>query len=293
MTTIQNIARWLGALSVAQGLALVIGGRDTVRAIGQLGPTWYHRRIRPLNRVSPGAIRTVGALEVAFGLGLLALAPSIPRLLRQLALIARDPARAFWELTAARPAERDFDELLHQFVPPGARILDLGAGDGENLARLVRLGLPFGSYVGVDTSPRVLRRACARFDGMPKVAFLPNDLLNEPLPPGEFDLILSTWALDRLSDPFALIVRAMRQLRHGGHAMLLFASLPRDWRANLARFVAKLSGRRLYPASIYHGLPSFTAQQEFADGLISLVILESPAPRPPLVSAAPPEQAQP
>lgn len=288
--TFRDVFRLVGVLTVLEGLALAVGGRRTVRIIEKIAPGWYRLWLRPLTRVSPIVVRAIGAFEAVFGLRLLAMTPPAPRFLRQLAATAQEPAIALWQATAAHLADQDFDDLLRQYVPPGARVLDLGCGEGDNLARLLGFGLPFGSYVGVDSSPEALARARARFDGIPKVDFFRNDLLNDQLPAGEFDLILSTWALDRVVDPFALVVRAIRQLRHGGHVMLLFASPPRGWRAGLACLVARLAGRRLHPASIYHGLPSFTAEQEFADGLVSLVILENPSPVPAPVGVSPPER---
>jgi SAM-dependent methyltransferase len=288
--TSRDLLRWISMLTILAGMALVVGGRQTVRTIEHLTPRWYRFWLRPLGRVSPTIIRALGAIESLFGIWLLAMVPPAPKGFQELASAALEPAYALWQKTVAHQAETDFDELLHQYVPPGARILDLGCGEGNNLARLLRFGLPFGSYLGLDTSAETLARARARFSGIPKVDFMRNDLLNQQLPPGEFDLIVSSWALDRIEDPFALIVRAMRQLRQDGHAMLLFASPPRDWRAGLAQFLARLAGRQLRPASIYHGLPSFAAEQEFANGLVSLVILENPAPAPVPISAAPPER---
>lgn len=289
--TARDVLRWIGLLTILEGLAFLVGGRQTARVFEKIVPRWYRPWIRPLTRVSPTVVRAIGAIEAIFGLQILAMAPPAPKPLQRLASAALEPASALWQATIAGQAERRFAEILSQYVPPGARVLDLGCDDGDNLARLLDADLPFGSYLGLDQSPDVLARARARFDGIPKVDFLRNDLLNEQLPPGEFDLILSTWALDRIDDPFALVVRALRQLRQGGHALLLFASPPRNrWASSIDR-LARMVGRQLHPASIYHGLPAFAAEQEFADGLISLVILENPAPAPATVSAAPPERS--
>jgi len=289
MTT-RDIFRWIGILTIVHGVALVVGGRQTVRIIAMLAPRWYRPWIRPLARATPTVVRIIGAIEAAFGLQILAMTPPTPKPFRWLAAAALAPLGALWRATAARQAEHSLVEILSQYVPPGARVLDLGCGSGDNLARLLEADLPFGSYLGLDQSPEILARARARFAGVPKVDFLQNDLLNEQLPTGEFDLILSTWALDRIEDPFAVVVRALRQLRRGGHALLLFASPPRNRWASLANRLARLAGRQLHPASIYLGLPEFVAVQEFADGLISLVILENPAPTPATVSTAPPER---
>ncbi len=290
--TSRDVLRWLSLLTVLEGLAVTIGSRRTIRLIQNVTPTWYRLWLQPLANLSPSALRAIGVVEALLGLRVLAMAPPAPRILRDIASTALEPARGVWQATVGRPADRAFDHLLRQYVPPGARILDLGCGAGDNLARILDAGLPFGSYVGVDCLPDALAHARARFDGIPKVDFLSNDLLNDQLPTGEFDLILSAWSLDRAPDPFALVVRAMRQLRQGGHAMLLFASAPSDRRARLASSVAHMLGRQLHPARIYAGLPSFSAAQEFAGGLASLVILENPAPATAPVAALPPEETR-
>ena len=287
--TSRDVFRWISILAVLEGLALAVGGRRTIQGIQKGAPDWFRLWLGPLARLSPTALRALGLAQVILGLRLVAMAPPSPRILRGVALAALEPASVFWQATVARLAEREFDQLLRQYVPPGARVLDLGCGAGDNLARILDAGLPLGSYVGVDCSPELLAHARARFDGIPKVDFLLNDLLNDQLPPGEVDLILSVWSLDRAPDPFALVVRAMRQLRQGGHAMLLFASPPRDWRAGPVSFIATRIGRQLHPASIYDGLPSFTAAQEYAGGLASLVILENPVLARATVAAAPGE----
>jgi len=286
--TARDVLRWIGVLTVLEGLAFAIGGRGTARFLARVAPGWYRLWLKPLDSISPLAIRAIGAFQVALGLRILAMVPPAPTIVRLVASVALAPTNALWQAAVARPAEYVFDDLLRQFVPPGARVLDLGCGEGDNLARLLQAGLPFGSYLGLDTSPAVLARARARFTGFPKVDFVRNDLLNEPLPSGEFDLIVSTWALDRIEDPFALIVRALRQLRQGGRAILLFASPPRDGRGGFPRLVASLTGRHLYPASIYYGLPSFAVEEEFSNGLVSLVILESPTTVSAPISTAPP-----
>lgn len=289
--TAREILRWTILLTVAEGLALAIGGRRLIRLAERLAPSWYRLWLEPLARLSPTLLRASGLATAIVGLRLLALVPPVPRPLANLARIAFEPAQVLWDALVARPAEETYNRLLRQFVPSGARVLDLGCGEGDNLARLLEMDLPFGSYLGLDSSPEVLARARARFDGLPKIDFLRNDLLNEQLPPGEFDLILSAWSLNRIPDPFALIVRALRQLRQGGHALLLFVSPPRSWRGLWAAALARLAGRHLYPPEIYEGLPAFTAEEEFSSGVVSLILLENPAPRPTPVSAPPPEQA--
>lgn len=289
--TPRDSLRWIGYLTILEGLALVLGGRQALRFARRISPPWYRLWLRPLIQLPPFAVRVLGGLEVVLGLRIVAFVPPVQGFLGEIADSVLNPVLAGWNLAVAKSAEERYVELLRQYVPPGARVLDLGCGQGDNLARMLRFNLPFGSYVGLDMSETTIARARARFDGVEKVEFLQNDLLNEQIPTGEFDLILSIWALDRVPDPFGLIVRAVRQLRHGGHALLLFASPPRDRWVELACSVAKMLGRELHPASLYNGLPSFTASEEFAGGLVSLVLLENEALAVPPISASPPEDA--
>ncbi|HLG51669.1 MAG TPA: class I SAM-dependent methyltransferase [Chloroflexota bacterium] len=283
--TARDALRRISLLALLQGVALVIGGRSIFYVAERVSPLWYRPWLHRFVRMSPLLSRVFGGLEIIAALRLLAMFPPRPALLRPVSGLVDQPTVMLWRATVARDADRRFAELLRSFVLPGARILDLGCGEGDNLTRLLEWQLPFGSYLGLDISPAALARARARFAEVPKVDFRQNDLLNEQLPPGEVDLILSSWALDRIPDPFALVVRAVRQLRWGGHALLLFSSAPRPGRARMARWLALLAGRTLHPSSLYDGLPSFVAAEEFADGLVTLVVLENTEPVTPETAA--------
>ena len=283
----RDALRWLGSLIMLEGLTLVVGGRQTLRIAGKLGPRWYSAWLGPLTELPAPVLGALGGVEFLLGLHVRAMAPPAPRFVEEIASLTLQPVETLWRDAFAASAERAFDDVLSESVPPGARVLDLGCGDGDNLARLRRLDLPFASYLGLDPSTHRLAHARARFAGLPKADFVRNDLDTEQLPTGEFDLIVSTWALDRIDNPFELIVRAMRQLRHGGHAILLFASqtsgsppVPADW-------LAKLTRRRLRPANLYEGLPSYVARESFVGGSASLVILENKEPFPTPICISP------
>ncbi len=287
--TARDTLRWVGTLTAFEGVTLAIGGRQMLRLAQQIGPRWYSAWLRPLGQLPPLALRGLGTLEFLLGLWILAMTPPEPKVVEEVAALTLQPSEVLWRSTLAATAERTFDDVLRESVPPGARVLDLGCGNGDNLARLLRLGLPFGSYLGLDPSPGELAQARARFGGLLKVDFVRNDLYTEQLPTGEFDLIISTWALDRVYDPFELIVLALRQLREGGRALLLYTTRPNGWRATAADLLARLTGRQLRPANLYQGLPSFVAQETFGSGLVSLVVLENKQPLPTPISVSPPE----
>jgi 2-polyprenyl-6-hydroxyphenyl methylase/3-demethylubiquinone-9 3-methyltransferase len=143
-----------------------------------------------------------------------------------------DPFRAQWELFWARNAVRDLDSLLRRYVTPGAKVLDLGCGTGANLARLRRLGIAFGQYTGVDFSPSMLALARKRFGDPPGAApvgvtFRQGDATALEDTGERYDVIVSTWLLDHLSEPAAFVNGVQRLLAADGHLLLLFYSRPR------------------------------------------------------------------
>jgi SAM-dependent methyltransferase len=268
----------------------VIAGRGALNLLRRLAPPWYAAWLGPLGRLAPTVLRLLGLAHAVFGLRLAARLAPLPAGLAPVAAAARDPLGFLWRASVAHSAERTLNDLLPEFVPPGGRVLDLGCGEGDNLATLLADDLPFGSYLGLDPSPSKLARARARFAGLPKIDFIRNDLVTQPLPTGEYDLILSTWALDRVADPLGLVVRALRQLRSGGHTVLLFESPAQIRGGRFGAFLDRLAGRHGYSPTLYRGLPDFTALEQFAGGRISLVLLEKPVANPQPKREAPPDE---
>jgi tRNA (cmo5U34)-methyltransferase len=76
------------------------------------------------------------------------------------------------------------------------RVLDLGAGTGLLSAAIVRT-LPGARLHLLDSSPEMLDRARARFDGRADVAFTEQEM-TAPLPPGQFDAVVSALAIHHL-----------------------------------------------------------------------------------------------
>jgi 2-polyprenyl-6-hydroxyphenyl methylase/3-demethylubiquinone-9 3-methyltransferase len=152
-----------------------------------------------------------------------------------------DVFRAQWELVWARNAVRDLDSLLRRYVAPEARILDVGCGTGANLARLRRLGLRFGSYTGVDFSPSMLALARKRFGDPAGVTFRQGDATTLEDSGEHYDVIVSTYLLDHLSEPAAFVNGVQRFLAPGGRLLVLFYSEPRwfvrFWMAPIGRIV--------------------------------------------------------
>lgn len=94
-------------------------------------------------------------------------------------------------------------------APPGARLLDLGCGDGRITAALAReRGF---RVVGLDSSAEMVRAAAAR--GLEVVEASANDI---PLPDASFDVVFSNAALHWVDDHPSVVRHIARVLRPGG-----------------------------------------------------------------------------
>ena len=116
------------------------------------------------------------------------------------------------------PHRVDALEVLCELLPERVdRVLDLGTGDGVTLA-LVLAARPAATGIGVDFGDEMLRRARARFDGEARVAVERHDL-DHPLPPiGEFDAVVSSFAIHHCAPARqrALYAEVFGLLRPGG-----------------------------------------------------------------------------
>ena len=95
----------------------------------------------------------------------------------------------------------------------GLRILDLGCGDGSFAATCVREGC--SSYVGVDSSEEMLRRATESVGG-PAVEFVRASIEAYQPPLEAFDLVSSRMALHYVEDPVPVFAAIHRALVPGG-----------------------------------------------------------------------------
>lgn len=103
-------------------------------------------------------------------------------------------------------------QALAPLVPPGGRVLELGAGHGGFIGRLHALR-PDVALVAVEPDETI--RAAA-LDGAP-VAFV----IEKDLDGGEaFDLIVLFHVLEHLADPVATLARMGRRLRPGGRLVI-------------------------------------------------------------------------
>ncbi len=88
-----------------------------------------------------------------------------------------------------------YDELQAQSVaaipfPPG-RVLELGMGTGETTRRLIET-FPDAWVIGLDASPDMVFRARQTYDEVQLAR------MEDPLPEGPWDLVISVLSVDRL-----------------------------------------------------------------------------------------------
>lgn len=121
-------------------------------------------------------------------------------------------------------ARRAGEQMVVEVLPPAPRrVLDLGCGDGR-LAALVLAARPtVAEVVAVDVSPPMLARARQRFADDDRVHVLSWDMADPIGPLGEFDVVVSGFAIHHLEDPRKreLFAEVAGQLRPGG----VFANL--------------------------------------------------------------------
>jgi SAM-dependent methyltransferase len=101
-------------------------------------------------------------------------------------------------------------------LPQGARILDIGCGDGFHLDLLRRFGDPSWQLVGVDISEQAVTAARQRgltvYQGRAGEA---------SLPAASFDLILLIATIEHVDDPAGVIEAAARLLTPQGRAVIV------------------------------------------------------------------------
>ena len=80
------------------------------------------------------------------------------------------------------------------------RVADLGCGDGRLTALVLEARPGVTEVVAVDTSPPMLEKARARFAADERVRVVEHDLRDDLAPLGDFDLVVSGFAIHHLDD---------------------------------------------------------------------------------------------
>jgi ubiquinone/menaquinone biosynthesis C-methylase UbiE len=120
---------------------------------------------------------------------------------------------------------------------PGATVLDLACGTGQNFPLIEQAIGPDGRIIGVDLTDAMLAQAQRRIehDGWSNVSLVQGDAADYAFPAG-LDAILSTYALSHVPECGAVIARAAAALAPGGRLVALDLKAP----DNVPRFLAQL-----------------------------------------------------
>jgi SAM-dependent methyltransferase len=276
----KKLLRLAGVYFLMDGLLTLFLGRKYVgffRFGGRRSP--YNKMIKWLLDLPRWQLRGAGAIEAGLGLVVLDQAPlDVPALYRAVApcYAAIDPGWRKWFYPRAHEA---FDRELSSGLSQAGDVLDLGCGVGANLARIKDMQLSFDSYIGLDLSEAMLQHARKRYGDLPNVEFLQLDLMNDPLPEGPYDTIISTWVFELLPDPVLVAEKAWEVLKTGGRMVLLFEAKTDSILSRVINRLYPFLSAHLVEEDQYRRFPgSLFSEEHFSGpvGDLTLLVLEKP-----------------
>ncbi len=195
---------------------------------------------------------------------------------------------ALLDAVRAQPAVQDWKERTVAALDPvpGAVLLDVGCGTGEDVRALARRVVPGGRAIGVDSSEGLVAEARLRSAGevVGAVEFLRADAHGLPLASGSVDGARVERVLQHLADPGRAVAEMARVVRAGGRVV---AAEP-DWGTLVvdsddpwvAGRVAAAAAHRLRSPAVGRTLRRLFAEARIEDVQVtatSLVITDGPA----------------
>jgi 2-polyprenyl-3-methyl-5-hydroxy-6-metoxy-1,4-benzoquinol methylase len=131
---------------------------------------------------------------------------------------SRDYYEALWQRLPQGLEPSDFAlrrRFLLEHVRAGDRVLDVGCGEGQFAAELVRAG---AHVVGIDVAEEPLRRARAREEQL-DLRLLDGER-SWPLADASFDVVWAGEVIEHVADTAAWLSELRRVLRSGGSLLL-------------------------------------------------------------------------
>jgi SAM-dependent methyltransferase len=141
-----------------------------------------------------GSIKTEGHLDGAFG--------------------RAEPAHYAWQTEHPYVSERERELVQSAFLPLGARVLDVGCGEG---ATLRNLGEPEGA-TGIDLFEEKITFATK---ALPRCRFVVGSAYELPFPDGAFDHVLVRDLVHHLDEPERFVAECARVLEPSGRIDVL------------------------------------------------------------------------
>ena len=129
-----------------------------------------------------------------------------PRQYAEASAAGENRSSRFWEVAALHP----------QLLQCGDAALDIGCGEGQLCAELMRHGWP--TVVGVDVSKSRIRRARTLH---PRVRFFDVPLAQTDVAPGKFDLVVLDNVIEHLPDPLATVRELRPYLAPNGRLVII------------------------------------------------------------------------
>jgi ubiquinone/menaquinone biosynthesis C-methylase UbiE len=149
------------------------------------------------------------------------------RLQRDIAHAGVEPIRYLDQVSATEFAKH-YKALTYRAVGarPGAVLLDVGCGPGDDVLAMARLVAPGGSVRGVDLNARMIAEAWKRLGSLKlPAAFQVCDAQHLEFPDGTFDGARCDRVLQHLPDPQSALAQMVRVTRGGGKVV----AIEPDW----------------------------------------------------------------
>lgn len=180
-----------------------------------------------------------------------------------------------WDEHVAAPALAHVNHLIEERVKPGALVLDAGAGTGERTLALLAHSQP-GKVIALDASAAMLDIARSKIQDS-RVSFVQGDVRRLPFADDTFDVIVSTWVIEIMDDPRAVVQEFIRVIKPGGLVIYAFCSLPGGTLGNTLKYVMTKGSSKEGPLT--HLLPKeerpfhqceYSSLTQFAGGLTTV-----------------------